>query len=115
MKTIFMVLIAALLLTSNALSAGKKLVTNAGKTIEGTLVEYYCGDNCYLDIVDSKGKPLSGLCNAQFCNRWADKEALPAEDKGRRVRITVGRDFQYDDAGHKVQKMTSFKKIIFID
>lgn len=76
-----------------------------GKTLEGTITSYECGDNCYLSIVDAKGKEHTGLC----CEADIDEKSI-----GKKVRITVGKGSQYDGDGNAAEEMELFEKVEFI-
>ncbi|MFN0140727.1 MAG: hypothetical protein ACKVQW_11665, partial [Pyrinomonadaceae bacterium] len=81
------------------------------KILEGKIVRYECGDNCYLDIADKKGKQHRGLCHAKFCDEsWAWK-TMPSRYKGRRVRVTVRKERQGDG---EMLWMDAFTKIQFL-
>lgn len=85
--------------------------TKVAKTIEGTISEYSCGDNCYLTIIDKKGKKHEGLCTAKTCQPWNENAEMPKSYKGKRVKVTVGKGTQYDGAGNVMGKMDAFIKI----
>jgi hypothetical protein len=82
-----------------------------GKTIEGVITEYGCGDNCYLTIVDNQKNELAGLCAAPLCQAWNEAVDMPAEFKGKKVRVTVENGIRYDGNGNPVDEMESFVEI----
>ncbi|MBV5308907.1 hypothetical protein [Chromatium okenii] len=82
------------------------------RVIEGVISDYACGDNCYLTIVDAKGKERGGLCGAPLCEKFDEDDM--SKFKGRKVRVTVGRGVQKDSAGNVMGKMDLFKKIILL-
>ncbi|MBB1073094.1 hypothetical protein HUU62_01525 [Rhodoferax sp. 4810] len=83
------------------------------RIIEGVISEYECGDNCYLTIIKSNGKEHTGLCTAALCQKWNENAEMPVKFKGQKVRITVGKEFQYDGSGNVAgEPMDSFDKII---
>lgn len=84
------------------------------RTIEGTIKEYECGDNCYLTIVDSKGDEHTGLCAAPQCKTWNDLGKMPRDQKQRNVRVTVGRRAQLNSAGEVMGQSDAFTKIDFL-
>jgi hypothetical protein len=112
MKTFFIlasVMTVLFLATPNKVEAQKK---TAVRTIDGTISEYSCGDNCYLTITDKKGKKHTGLCNAPLCSKWDDE--MPTSYKGRKVRVTVGKAPRYDGSGNVVDRYDAFMKIQFL-
>jgi len=74
MKTLFVlasVMVVLFLATPNRVEAQKRKPT---RLLEGKIVRYECGDNCYLMIVDKTRKQHTGLCHAKFCEAsWAWK------------------------------------------
>ena len=85
------------------------------KTLQGTIVSYECGDNCYLNIKDDAGEEHSGLCTATLCETWNAVSEMPAKYKGRRVKITVGTGTQYDNSGNDMGEMDSYDTIKLLD
>jgi hypothetical protein len=84
------------------------------KTIEGRIKSFDCGDNCYLAIVDSKGKTIDGLCEAKACEPWNEVTEIPKALIGKKVRVTTGTGVQRDASGVVRGRMTAFKKIEFV-
>ena len=95
-----------------SLSGGAALA--AEKTIEGRIKSFDCGDNCYLAIVDSKGKTIDGLCEAKACEPWNEVTEIPKALIGKKVRVTTGTGVQRDASGVVRGRMTAFKKIEFV-
>src|SRR3954453_17572007 len=85
-------LIGSLGLTTSAWAA-------EGRSIEGRIRKFECGDNCYLTIPDKPGKEHHGLCTARACDPWSREVSMSARNKGRRVRVTVGQGKQLDGSG----------------
>lgn len=114
MKTLLIfasVMVVLFLAAPNKVEAQKRKAT---RILEGKIVRYECGDNCYLIIADQKGKQHTGLCHAKFCEAsWAWK-TMPARYKGKRVRVKVGKGKQYDGAGELMGTMDAFTKIQFL-
>lgn len=84
---------------------------SAKQIVKGVISDYGCGDNCYLTITTAGGKEISGLCTAPLCQQWNEKAEMPAEFKGKKVIVTVGKGFQYDGEGNVMGEMESFEKI----
>jgi hypothetical protein len=82
---------------------------------EGRILEFECGDNCYLTIIDKLNKELTGLCTAPECEKWNEEVSMPSRYKGKRVTVTLGRGVQLDAGGNKMGEMLAFKKIKFLD
>lgn len=85
------------------------------KTVYGTIKEYSCGDSCYLTIADETGHERGGLCTAQLCKQWNDLSDMPAEYKGKKVRITIGKGFQYDGNRNVVGETEAFEQIELVE
>lgn len=94
-------------------AAPAKAKKPAAKTIEGSIVEFICGDNCYLTIKTARGQE-DGLCEAKICVGWFENQEMPKSFVGRKVRATLGTGVQRDSAGTVMGKMTSFKTLEFI-
>lgn len=105
------VLIVGVLLAPNHVHGQKKPTT---RTIVGAISAFECGDNCYLTITDDKGKAHVGLCAARTCDAWNDETEIPQSEKGKRVKVTVGKGNQYDGSGRLVGKMDAFTTIQFL-
>jgi hypothetical protein len=84
-------------------------------SMEGRIYEYYCGDNCYLTILDKHHKEHTGLCSAPECSQWNAKTEMPSHYKGKRVVVTQGRGVQRDAGGNAMGRMIAFRKIKFLD
>jgi len=96
-------------------AVGLKTVTAAAKrTLEGQIVEFQCGDNCYLTIKTTGGKEESGLCAARECKNWVEKAEMPISFVGKRVRVTLGTGAQLDANGNVARHMASFDSIQFL-
>jgi hypothetical protein len=111
MKTLFVltsVMVILFLAAPNKIEAQKR---KAAKIIEGTISNYYCGDNCYLTITDNKGKEYTGLCTAPVCTKWNENAMMPDIYKGRRVKVTVGKGRRLTGAGDVVDTMDAFTRI----
>ena len=88
----------------------------AGKrTIVGTIRDYTCGDNCYLTIVDARGKKHDGLCTASLCQAWNKAVEMPKRFVGRKVRVTVTKGMQVNDNGDPMGPFPAFRKIELLD
>lgn len=66
-----------------------------------TLAGLTCGDNCYLDLSDSRTeaqvRPV--LCTARACWDWRDAGGLPPSLKGTQASARFGRADQVDGSG----------------
>jgi hypothetical protein len=82
--------------------------------VEGSILVYECGANCYLTVVSKDSRYHSGLCAAPICQAWNEKTEMPIKFKGRKVRITLGKGLQYDSTGNVMCKMGAFNKIEFL-
>lgn len=85
------------------------------RQLEGTIVSYECGDNCYLSIKDLQGEEHSGLCTAPLCDSWNEVAAMPDSFKGQRVNVTVGEGQQFDASGTVMGTMDSFDAIELLE
>jgi hypothetical protein len=101
--------IAVLFLT--ALNQAQAQNRKVARTMEGTISNFECGDNCYLTVADEKGKEHIGLCLATICNEWTALQTMPVEYKGRRVRVTIGRGKQYNRSGRVMGTTDAFTRI----
>ncbi len=115
MKTLFIlagVMVILFLAAPNKAEAQKR---TAVKTLVGTISGFDCGDNCYLTITDKNGKEHVGLCMARpLCTKWNAATAMPDSYKGKRVRVTIGKGKQYNDAGQVMSTMDAFMRIQFL-
>ena len=96
----------------NAASTPAVAATNL--TLEGKIVGFQCGDNCYLTIKTVNGREESGLCVAKECAKWNDTTEMPKSFIGKRVRIKVGVGVQLNGNGDAEGHMISFDSIHFI-
>lgn len=80
-------------------------------TLDGTISQFQCGDNCYLTITDSTGKEHSGLCLAPLCNAWTAVQEMPRAYLRKRVRAVMGKGKQYDGDGNVVRMADAFSAI----
>lgn len=55
--------------------------------VEARLVDFECGDNCWLGYRDSKGRRETALCAASRCAAWMQAARLPKALVGKRVRL----------------------------
>src|SRR5207237_3450961 len=76
-----------------------------GRSIEGRIRKFECGDNCYLTITDKSRKEHTGLCTARSCEPWNREVSMPARHKGRRVLVTVGRGTQLGGSGTAMRRV----------
>ncbi len=109
MKKILFVLVALSFMTMMNVSMAKD------RTIVGYISDFGCGDNCYLSIKQDNGKMIDALCAAPVCRPWSETAEMPRRFIGKKVRVTVGKDKQYDGAGTVMGNFRSFKKIQFLD
>lgn len=60
------------------------------KVITGVISGFDCeGEPCLLTVVDAKGVENEGICYAPVCEGWNEKKEMPAEYKGKKVKVTV--------------------------
>lgn len=85
------------------------------KTIEATISGYECGDNCYLEIIDSEDGEMIGLCTAPLCEKWNEEAAMPEKYIGKKIRVVVGQSEQYDAEGNVMGTMEAFTSIELLD
>lgn len=95
---------AALLLASGAALA-------AGKPVEGKIVSFECGDNCYLTVKPDTGAEINALCGVGPCAKWAETAEMPASFVGRRVIGTLAKGMRYDGDGNKMGTYPSFESL----
>lgn len=87
------------------------------KTVVGTISSFECGDNCYLTIIDKKGKEHHALCSDEvICQKMADnpEDSNLVGYKGKKVKVTVGKGKQFDGAGNLMGTMDAFEKIVIL-
>lgn len=95
---------AILAICPDGLAAGKR-------TVMGTIRSYECGDNCYLTIVDARGKQHDGLCHALLCGAWNNAQEMPKRFIGRKVRVTITTGVQVNAEGDPMGDFPAFRKI----
>lgn len=107
MKKLF-ILFCITLCFSSAVYAKKPV-----NTLIGTVSGFECGDNCYITIVDNAGKEHQALCSD---DKPCEKMMMGMDSdfggyKGKKVKVSVAKDKQYDGAGTVMGEMEAFKKI----
>lgn len=102
-------LLATAFAGSLLLASGAALA--AGKPVEGRIVSFECGDNCYLTIQPDKGAEINALCGVGPCEKWAETAEMPASFVGRRVIGTLAKGMRYDGAGNKMGTYPSFETL----
>ena len=107
MKKTFLLLITSLFFLNMA-----QAKNTAPKVLVGTISGFECGDNCYLTIVDKKGKQHTALCDDRLCEKLmtASGDNLSGY-KGKKVRVTVDTGKQVDGSGTVMATMDAFVKI----
>lgn len=98
-----LVFVAATLLANGALAQSAPL--------QGRIKSFECGDNCYLTVVDARGREVTGLCVARACRPWNERTQIPRSLIGKTVQYTTGVGVQRDGAGNVMGRMTSFRTI----
>lgn len=101
--------------TSKQCKSSGEATEPAPPPVEGTIVGYECGDNCYLTIKDAQGEEHTGLCTAPLCDSWNEATTMPDSFKGKRVKVVVGIGEQFDAGGNKMGTMDSFDSIELLD
>jgi hypothetical protein len=84
------------------------------KIMKGTIAHFECGDNCYLTLIDKKGKQYTGLCLIAFCEKFMDTGDNLATYQGKAVKATMGKGKQTDNAGNVMSMMDSFLTLEWI-
>ena len=102
-------LLASAIAVSLVVASGAALA--AGKPVEGKIVSFECGDNCYLTIQPDKGAEINALCGVGPCEKWAETAEMPASLVGRRVTGTLGKGMRYDGDGNKMGTYPSFESL----
>lgn len=105
---------ALLAVASIATIAADPAMAASAKTLEGRIVRYECGDNCYLTVRDAAGKAHTGLCSAPQCAAWNEKAEMPKRFIGQSVRVTVGKGKQFDGEGNVMGTTDAYPKIEFL-
>jgi hypothetical protein len=89
------------------------LPAEAAEVIDGKIVRYECGDNCYLIIADASGEEMTGLCLADACAPWNEQAEMPAEFVGQAVRVGIGTGQQVDGGDNVMGDFPAFTTIEF--
>lgn len=79
-------------------------------TLEGKIVSFDCGDNCYLTIKTKDAQEI-GLCVAPECDPWNAEAAMPKALIGKSVKATIGIGERYMDDGTLVDHALSFRTV----
>jgi hypothetical protein len=87
----------------------------AGDLVAGQIAAFECGDNCYLTIVGDGGTDFTGLCAAEACQDWTMGAAIPGDQIGRPVVVTVGTADQVDAEGNVMGSFVAFIDLVFAD
>lgn len=78
------------------------------KVINGTISNFDCEqDICLLTIVDGKGEEHEGLLSDPRYDKWNQDSKMPADFKGKKVKVTVVES----QGGHGRGSSDSFIKI----
>lgn len=85
--------------------------TLRARTLEGTIVEHSCGDNCYLTIALPGGERRTGLCAAPLCQAWNTNDEMPGHYVHRPVRVTIEVGSQHDGNHELIGEMDAFAVI----
>ena len=88
---------------------------HAGDTVAGQISAFECGDSCYLTIVGEGGTNFTGLCAAEACQPWNLEVAIPQDQIGRPVVVTVSTADQVDAEGNVMGSFVAFIDIAFAD
>lgn len=83
----------------------------AASPVEGRIVGFECGDNCYLQITTDKGKDVNALCSVGPCEKWAENAEMPAKFVGRKVEGTLGKGMRYDGDGNPMGGFPAFETL----
>jgi hypothetical protein len=103
------ILLLALLFVHSGSVLAKKAAKN--KPIIATIVNYECGDNCYLTVIDTKGVERAGLCAAPLCDQWNAEATMPDSFKGKKIRFVIGTGQQFDGGGNLMGTTDAFMQI----
>lgn len=93
----------------------KPVTKPTGITLTGTILDYECGDNCYLTIKDEQGAEHVALCTAPQCDSWNEVSTMPKSFLKKKIQVTLGRAKQYDSAGNEMGEMDSFDSIMLLE
>lgn len=103
---------AAVALCFSAPPAGAQSLGGAfSGAVTSTIVNYECGDNCYLILALPGGAELAGLCVAEACQPWNEEAAMPPELLGASVTVELGEGVQYDGAGTEMGSFLAFTTV----
>ena len=81
--------------------------------INGKIISFECGDNCWLTIETEDKNQLTGLCVASACKPWNFKTEIPKELIGSKVTVRLSKG-QALDASFRVRgSATAFDNIRF--
>lgn len=103
--------ISVVALTFGAVAESSAQTRTGQRVVEGTIIQYECGDNCYLTIIDSAQKEHVGLCAAPICQPWNKLAEMPTQFIGRRVKATIRQGTQFDGGGIAMGKFDAFNEI----
>ncbi len=92
-----------------AFASGSAFAT--GKTVEGRIVSYECGDNCYLTLRTDAGKTIVAMCYVGLCEKWVDAAEMPTSFVGRRVGGKIGVGTRVDGAYNKLDQFPNFETL----
>lgn len=84
-----------------------------GLVVEGQIVSYECGDNCYLTIRTDYGKEIAGLCAAPECDSWNKQSAMPGRFRGKRVSASIAKGTRVDGNLDEVDNFPAFSRLRF--
>lgn len=84
-------LVVAFLLGGTILSAhAQTAAKDRGPRVEGTILRFECGDNCWLTINWGDDQELTALCLAKACAPWNMRAAMPKDLVGKDVSAVLG-------------------------
>ena len=78
--------------------------------VDGKIVSFDCGDNCYLTIATKDGQEV-GLCVAPECDPWNADTVIPKALIGKSVKATIGIGERYMGDGSFVDHALSFRRV----
>lgn len=86
------------------------------RIVVGKIAVFECSDNCYLTLIDKKGKEHLALCeDRNICEKLvASNDENLNGYKGKKVKVTVSQGKQFDNAGNVMGTMDAFVKIEFV-
>lgn len=88
LKSIFFVAMPVIVLCLSSFQNCEAAAKN--KVVTGVISNFDCeGSPCLLTVVDGKGKEHDGICSDKICDKWNEEEKMPAEFKGKKVKVTV--------------------------